>query len=111
MAVRDYQQCTQCVMDTTDPNITFDENGVCHHCNYYPNKVKEMVISGNEGINYITKLFDKIKKKNCDKRYDCLLGVSGGADSSFVAYLVHKYKLRVLLVHFDNGYNTPEGYC
>ncbi len=97
--------CTRCVMDDTDPKIIFDENGVCNYCKRYFESAKRIIKPKKELI----PLLNKIKEQHRDKRYDCVLGVSGGADSSYVAYLAKKLGLRVLLTHLDNGFDTVEG--
>jgi len=103
---RDYQICKRCVMDATDPDIVFDENGICNNCKDYFEKEKKIVFKGEEGKREIEEIVDKIKKDGKNKKYDCILGLSGGADSSYVAYLAKKWDLRVLLVHVDNSWNS-----
>lgn len=98
--------CTRCVMDTTDPNIVFDKDGVCNHCKDYFELEKGMVIRDEEGLKRLDAIVNTIKKQGRRKKYDCLFGISGGADSSYVAYLIKKYGLRTLLLHIDNGWNT-----
>ena len=93
-------------MDTTDPDIQFDEKGVCNHCKRYDKLVKERVFTGREGEQKLDKLIDGIKTKGENKGYDCIIGVSGGVDSTFVAYKVKKIGLRPLAVHLDNGWNS-----
>jgi N-acetyl sugar amidotransferase len=92
-------------MDETDPNIIFDENGVCNYCKRYFESAKRILRPKEE----LTPLLNKIKEQHRGKRYDCILGISGGADSSYVAYMAKKFGLRVLLTHFNNGFNTAEG--
>ena len=104
--LRKYQICERCVMDTTDPLITFDENGFCNHCTSYFEKEGKFVFKGEEGQRKLQKLIDKIKAAGTFSEYDCLLGVSGGTDSSYVAYLAKQYGLHVLLFSFDNGWDT-----
>ncbi len=102
-----YQICTRCIMDTTDPNIIFDENGVCNHCHDHDRLIKQRVISGKAGMVYLEKLAEKIKHDGKNKPYDCLIGVSGGVDSTYVAYVVKKkLGLRPLAVHMDNGWDS-----
>ncbi len=102
-----YKMCTRCIMDTTDPEIKFDESGVCNHCKAY-DRVAMMIMSRGE-----TKLQEKlnqivnaIKVKGKGKRYDCIIGVSGGVDSTFTAYKVKELGLRPLVVHLDNGWDA-----
>jgi len=103
---RKYQICTRCVMDTTDPDIVFDENGVCNHCHAYDQSVAQGLFSGDEGKRKLEEIADKIKTDGKKKEYDCIIGVSGGVDSSFVAYEVKELGLRPLAVHLDNGWDS-----
>ena len=101
-----YQQCLRCVMDTSDPEITFDTRGYCNHCtNYFENTAKDSYL-GVESDKILKKIIEKIKRNGRNKEYDCLLGISGGIDSAYVAYLLKGWGLRVLLVHLDNGWNS-----
>ena len=101
-----YQQCLRCVMDTSDPEITFDTRGYCNHCtNYFENTANDSYL-GVESDKILKKIIEKIKRNGRNKEYDCLLGFSGGIDSAYVAYLLKKWGLRVLLVHLDNGWNS-----
>ena len=93
--------CSRCVMDTTDPDITFDEFGVCNHCKKYD----ELNVSAGD-FNNLIKVIKSSKKGN---EYDCLIGVSGGVDSSFVAYQAKIAGLSPLAIHLDNGWNTEVG--
>lgn len=105
MTTRPYQQCTRCVMDTSDPDILFDVNGYCNHCNGYYDKVAP-VIASYEANQELQQLVARIKKAGKGKRYDCLLGISGGSDSCYTAWLLKKLGLRVLAVHMDNGWDA-----
>lgn len=105
---REYQQCNYCVMDTTDPEITFDENGQCHHCRSYLEKVKHLIYQGESSDRQLHALAEKIKNTGKNNPYDCLIGVSGGVDSSYTCYLAKKLGLRPLAVHLDNGWNSEE---
>jgi len=98
--------CARCVMDTSDPTIEFDENGVCNHCRAYDEMVKREVFTGEEGKRRLEQIAAKIKKDGTGKQYDCLIGVSGGVDSTFVAYKVKQLGLRPLAVHLDNGWDS-----
>jgi N-acetyl sugar amidotransferase len=89
-----------------DPNITFDENGVCNYYYEYFEKEKKHVKKGKEGEKYFQNIIKLIKKDGKNKPYDCILGLSGGVDSSYMAYLAKKVGLRPLVVHFDNGWNS-----
>lgn len=98
--------CKRCVMDTSDPEITFDENGVCNHCHTYDRMVRQYVVDGEAGLREIEKIAEKIRLDGQGKQYDCVIGVSGGVDSTYVAYAVKKYGLRPLAVHLDNGWDS-----
>lgn len=102
----EYQICTRCVMDTSDPEIRFDENGVCNHCHTYDRMVRQYVVDGEAGLREIEKIAEKIRLDGQGKQYDCVIGVSGGVDSTYVAYAVKKYGLRPLAVHLDNGWDS-----
>lgn len=103
---RPYQVCARCIMDTSDPDIEFDESGVCNHCRTYFHRVEKEVHSGAEGRHRLDELVEKVKADGRGKDYDCVIGVSGGVDSSFVAYKVKQLGLRPIAVHFDNGWNS-----
>jgi len=105
MTIR-YQICTRCVMDTTDPNIIFDDKGICNHCNTRDEVMNKIVFSGAVGEKRLKEIVNKIKQKNKNKKYDCVIGVSGGVDSTFVAYKVIELGLRPLAVHLDNGWDS-----
>ncbi|HRJ76743.1 MAG TPA: N-acetyl sugar amidotransferase, partial [Anaerolineales bacterium] len=101
-----YQICTRCIMDTTDPEIFFNEQGVCNHCYDHDRLTKQKVMSGKAGEIYLKKLIEQMKYDGRNKSYDCIIGVSGGVDSTYVAYLVKHMGLRPLAVHMDNGWNS-----
>lgn len=103
-----YQICSRCVMDTTDPDITFDENGYCNHCRSYYEKLSSNVFAGEAGEKKLRSEIETIKKAGKGKRYDSIIGLSGGVDSSYVAYLVKQHGLRPLAVHFDSGWNSEQ---
>jgi N-acetyl sugar amidotransferase len=96
-------------MDTSDPNITFDERGWCDYCcNYYKN-IQPNWHPNENGEKMLAPLIDKIKKDGIGRDHDCLLGISGGVDSSYVAYLAkEKFGLRPLIFHVDAGWNSQE---
>lgn len=102
----EYRICTRCLMDTSDPNIVFDEQGVCNHCHDHDRLVSQKVITGAAGWGYLQKLVEEMQRAGRGKRYDCLIGVSGGVDSTYVAYIVKKLGLRPLAVHMDNGWDS-----
>jgi len=102
-----YRQCNKTVMDNiADPNITFDEAGICNYYHEYFKEEKLRVFSGVEGEQKLNEHLGNIKKNGNGKKYDCLLGVSGGVDSTYLALKAKEYGLRVLCVHFDNGWNS-----
>jgi N-acetyl sugar amidotransferase len=102
-----YRQCTLSVMDNiADPNITFDENGICNYYYEYLEAEKQHVLKGEAGEKKYNEIIAQIKADGKGKKYDCILGVSGGVDSTYLAYLAMQAGLRVLCVHFDNGWNS-----
>jgi N-acetyl sugar amidotransferase len=103
---RSYQQCAISVMDTiADPNISFDTKGICNYYYEYKKAEKEQVFKGDAGTQKLKDAVEKIKVAGQGKEYDCILGLSGGADSSYLAYLAKSQGLRPLVVHFDYGWN------
>jgi N-acetyl sugar amidotransferase len=103
----EYRQCVNCVLDTKDdPNITFDSNGVCSHCRDYREKAREFVKTGAAAEAELANIVDKIKREGKRKKYDCIIGLSGGVDSTYLALQAKKLGLRPLAVHFDNGWNS-----
>lgn len=103
---REYQVCTRCVMDTTASEIEFDDDGVCSFCHDYDDRKKTIVTDPVKKKLALDKIIDDIKKSGKNKEYDCIIGVSGGVDSSYVAYMAKKFGLRGLLVHLDNGWDS-----
>ena len=102
-----YQQCRFTVMDNiSDPDIRFDESGICNY--YYDYKKAESlyVLKDENGIHKLYELADDIKKVGINQTYNCIMGLSGGVDSTYVAYLAKQLGLRPLAVHFDNGWNS-----
>lgn len=100
--------CTRCVMDTTDPEITFDSYGVCNHCNNFDRVTSKLWFPNEEGKRKIEILFNKLKEEGKGKEYDCILGLSGGLDSSYLALIMKDYGLRPLVVHVDAGWNSDD---
>ncbi|MBC7410858.1 MAG: N-acetyl sugar amidotransferase [Bacteroidia bacterium] len=101
-----YKICTRCIMDTTDSNITFSTLGVCNHCLNYDEQKKLRVWDGTQAKIELEKIVNKIKKTGLNNTYDCIIGVSGGVDSTYVAYVVKQLGLRPLAIHFDNNWNS-----
>lgn len=109
IATNKYQICTNCIMDTTDSNITFDERGWCDYCNNYHKNILPNWQPNEQGMKKLQPLLDKIKRDGKNKPHDCLVGISGGVDSSYVAYLAkEKFGLRPMLFHVDAGWNSQE---
>jgi N-acetyl sugar amidotransferase len=107
-AERPYQMCVRTVMDTTDPEIWFDENGVSSHALHYDRTMKRYVDAAlaGERAGELAAIVDKIKKAGAGKPYDCVIGISGGVDSSYLVLQAVKLGLRPLAVHFDSGWNS-----
>ena len=93
-------------MDTTDPDITFDANGVCNHCRVHQRALREHVFSGEEGQRKLDLIAEQIRKDGAGKPYDCVVGISGGVDSTYAMWLTKQIGLRPLAVHLDNGWNS-----
>jgi N-acetyl sugar amidotransferase len=102
----DYRICGRCVMDTSDPEIVFDVMGICRHCHRFDEQVRTAVRSGEDGRRALSKLAEKIRRDGRGRDYDCIIGVSGGVDSTYVAWLARNLNLRPLAVHLDNGWNS-----
>jgi len=101
----DYRICGRCVMDTTASEIVFDEDGICNYCTSYL-KNRNKYLSNPDLGQKLDEIVAGIKKAGARKKYDCVIGVSGGVDSTYVAYVVNKLGLRPLAVHLDNGWNS-----
>lgn len=102
-----YQQCVNCVLDVhDDPEMTFNEEGVCSYCTNYAKQELAFVKKGEEGEQALVDVVKEIKAAGQGKPYDCILGLSGGVDSTYLAYQAKKFGLRPLAVHFDNGWNS-----
>ena len=97
--------CSRCVLDTTVPGIRFDENGVCNYCKIHDELEKNNPLN-KQGQQRLNQLVKEIKRKGKNKDYDCVVGVSGGRDSTYILYTAVKLGLRPLAVHFDNGWNS-----
>jgi N-acetyl sugar amidotransferase len=103
---RPYQICTRTIMDTTDPDIVFDENGVCNYVRNYEEACKSILVPEDKREAKLHELVDRIRTEGKNNEYDCIIGLSGGVDSSYVAYVVKNLGLRPLAVHMDNGWNS-----
>ena len=93
-------------MDTTDPDIVFDAAGVCSHCHRYEMVARQRIIPPEQRKGRLDQLVTEIKRTGQNKPYDCVIGVSGGVDSTYVAWVVKHLGLRPLAVHLDNGWNS-----
>jgi len=104
---KNFKMCTNCVMDTSDSLITFDKNGVCDHCQNFNKNIKNK-INLKDSVSKLKKIIEKIKIKK-KQNYDCLIGISGGVDSCYLAhYAKQELKLNPLMVHVDTGWNSIE---
>lgn len=102
-----YQICTNCVMDTSDSKIIFDDKGMCDHCNDFYTNVKPNWHTDEKGRKELEETIAKIKKEGEGKEFDCILGMSGGVDSSYMLHLaVNEFGLRPLVFHVDGGWNS-----
>lgn len=107
MITRPYQICTNCVLDTTDSKITFDEMGVCDHCHSFYKNVQPNWHTDEKGYAELEKIVDKIKRDGRGRDFDCIMGMSGGADSSYMLHVVvREFGLRPLVFHVDGGWNS-----
>lgn len=105
--MKDYKICNNCIMDISDPDISFNSDGICNHCVDSIPKLKKLIFTEEQ----IKKNLDEIKLKIKSKRkgvYDCIIGMSGGVDSSYLCLLAKKMDLNALVVHLDNGWNSIE---
>lgn len=104
-----YQICTHCIMDTSDPNIRFDERGRCDYCNNFDATIQPNWHTGSDGMRQLAQMADAIREEGQGKDFDCIIGLSGGLDSSYAAYVAkEKMGLRPLLFHVDAGWNTDQ---
>lgn len=103
-----YRICTNCVMDNTDPLIVFDEKGICNRCNDFYKNILPKWNYGKDKEDELAKIVEKIKNKGKGKKYDCILGLSGGLDSSYMLHVaVRELGLRPLVFHVDAGWDAP----
>lgn len=99
--------CNNCVMDTTDPMISFDNKGVCDHCHTYYRDIMPSWNTGEKGQRELGEIVDKIRKEGRGKDFDCIIGVSGGIDSSYLTYCAREMLgLKPLVFHVDAGWNS-----
>lgn len=98
--------CTRCVMDETDASITFDDSGRCNYCSDVLRRKDAEYFPNAAGKERLDQIMEQIKAAGQGQKYDCMVGVSGGLDSSYVLYLGYRYGLRMLCVHIDDGLDT-----
>lgn len=104
-----YDVCCRCVMDTSDPNISFDSEGLCDYCRNFDTEIKPNWHTDAQGLAELSALSERIKLQGRGKDFDCIIGLSGGLDSSYAAYVAkEKMGLRPLLFHVDAGWNTDQ---
>lgn len=102
-----YKKCVRCIMDNiSDDTITFDNNGICSYCNYALERMESVYFPNEEGKKKLESMLVMLKAEGKGKKFDCLMGLSGGLDSSYLAYLGYKWGLRILAFHVDDGFNT-----
>lgn len=100
------QICSRCIYDDNTPAITFDDHGVCNYCRMVDDLALEYQTGKPEGEKRMQDIIVKIKSDGKGKKYDCVIGVSGGTDSSYMVWWAVKNGLRPLAVHYDNTWNT-----
>jgi len=106
MKNKEKQVCTRCVMDTSDNEIKFDADGICNHCTEFKEVTSKNWLPNACGKKKLENIFDKVRKEGKNKEYDCIIGLSGGCDSSYLALILKDYNLRPLVVHVDAGWNS-----
>ncbi|AWI98237.1 N-acetyl sugar amidotransferase [Escherichia coli] len=107
--MKKYKICNRCVMDTSDPNISFDDNGQCDYCSNFDKNILPNWNANNSGLSKLLEMSESIKKDSKGSDFDCIIGLSGGLDSSYAAYIAkEKMGLRPLLFHVDAGWNTDQ---
>ena len=104
--MKNLRTCRQCIMDTSDPDIVFDGDGICNHCHRFTQLAAKRLVDPSKRPAALAAAVEAIKRAGAGKEYDCVIGVSGGVDSTYVAYLTQQLGLRPLAVHFDNGWNS-----
>ncbi len=111
--MKEIHRCKRCIMDDrSDPYIMFDKNGYCNYCTTALQKKNTWYYPNEEGKRKLESLIAKIKAAAQGRKYDCLMGLSGGLDSSYLAYLgAYKWGLRIAAVHIDDGYDTEISKC
>lgn len=100
--------CTRCVMDTTDTGIVFDTHGVCDHCRTFDEQIKPNWHTDARGEQTLRAWVERIKASGRGREFDCIIGMSGGIDSSYLTYIATEFGLRPLVFHVDAGWNSQE---
>lgn len=103
---KEYRMCSRCIYDTSTPKITFNSEGVCNYCQMIDDLKRQYKTGTPDGVAEFFKIVDQIKKDGVGKKYDCIVGVSGGTDSSYMIVKSIEWGLRPLAVHYDNTWNT-----
>jgi N-acetyl sugar amidotransferase len=93
-------------MDTSDPDITFSADGHCNHCTDYVQRIAHLTYAGAPSDRKLEAIVDRIRRAGQGRDYDCVIGISGGVDSCYAAYVLKRLGLRLLAVHMDNGWNS-----
>jgi N-acetyl sugar amidotransferase len=97
--------CSKCILDSRFPRITFDRNDICNICHQYERKDAKFSLNGSRKLSF-DRFIKKIKNEGKNKEYDSIIGVSGGRDSTYCLYLLKKWGLNPLAVHYDNNMNS-----
>jgi N-acetyl sugar amidotransferase len=103
---RNLRICTRCIYDEGMPSISFDDDGVCNYCKMHDD-LEQRYPTGAQGEEILAGIVEQIKRSGARKKYDCIVGVSGGCDSSYMLHKAVEMGLRPLAVHFDNTWNSP----
>ena len=102
--MKEYRICRRCVMDTSDSKIKFDQDGICDHCTTFDKDIASTWDMSGYGKDKLIKIVDKIKQEGKKHDFDCLMGMSGGFDSSYLLHMmVTEFDLRPLVLHVDAG--------
>jgi len=105
--INTYKQCRRCILNGNDSKgISFDDSGLCNNCQQFDEKWQHIPKNQHESDLLIKPVIKRVKQDGEGRKYDCIIGVSGGVDSTYIAMLVKEMGLRPLAVHFDNGWNS-----
>lgn len=104
-----YQLCSNCIMDTTDTSITFNSDGICDYCINFEKNIKSVLNNHQKKNKILVNKLEEIKKSKKSSKYDCIIGISGGIDSCYLAFILKEvYQLEPLVLHVDTGWNSKE---